>query len=100
VSAFLILGGSAVVAIVLTLWLGGNAKRVVVIGACGVVAAAALVALSLVFAPESVEQANCHHCAEYLGRWVDPLALLFPAVLALAWLIGVGVGAGARATRR
>jgi hypothetical protein len=28
------------------------------------------------------------------------LALLVPAVLALAWLIGVGVGAGVRATRR
>jgi hypothetical protein len=92
VSAYLILGGCALGAAVLTAWLGRTRRRVLAIGALGVITMAALVFLSLLFAPGSVEEANCHHCAEYFGRWVDPLALIFPALLTVAWCVGVVIG--------
>ena len=99
-SAILTLAGSGLAALVVTAWLGSNRRRVLAIAAFGVIALGALVAVSLATAPTSVEQSTCHHCAEYLGRWVDPLALIFPAVLGAAWLIGVVIGAAAGAARR
>jgi hypothetical protein len=100
VGAILILVGSGVAALVFTAWLGSNHRRVLAIAAFGVGAVSVLVAVSLATAPTSVEESTCHHCAEYLGRWVDPLALIFPAVLGAAWLIGVVIGAAAGAARR
>ena len=98
--AILILVGSGLAPLVFTAWLGSNHRRVLAIAGFGVVAVGLLVAVSLATAPTSVEQSTCHHCAEYLGRWVDPLALIFPAVLGAGWLVGVVIGAAVGAARR
>jgi hypothetical protein len=83
----------------ITLWLGTTRMRVLGLLAFGPVAIAAWFVVALLSSPTRIEDANCHHCGEYFGRWLDPVAFLFFWLWVVLWLVGVGLGAAIRHKR-
>ena len=91
------LGVPLLLAALVTYWLGRSARRVAIIVAVGVALLLAWFLLIWATAPRSVEEADCHHCAEYFGRWIDPIGVWFSGILVALWVAGVVVGWAVRA---
>jgi hypothetical protein len=56
-------------------------------------------AYGVLSAPTTSAESDCHHCAEILGHWTDPLTLVVPGVLAVLWAAGALLGIGIRRFR-
>jgi hypothetical protein len=79
---------------------GTTAARAAVTVAVVPLLAALWAAFGVLSAPTTSAESDCHHCAELLGHWTDPLTVVVPGVLAVLWAVGAAVGIGVRRLRR
>jgi hypothetical protein len=77
-----------------------NAARAVMTVAVVPLLAVVWAAYGVLSAPTTSAESDCHHCAELLGHWADPLTVIVPAVLSALWVVGALVGIGVRRLRR
>ena len=84
------------VALLLAYAVGSSRRRVAVVLASGPVLLLVWILVGLALAGDE----PCHDCAQYLGRYMSPYALVIWALNALGWTLGSLIGGGLRALVR
>jgi hypothetical protein len=89
---FVFLGAAFLVGLCLSLAVATTAARSFVATVVGVVAVGVLLAIAYFNAPTSAAEAF-HDQGKYGGRWLDPLVFVAAIFNAVAWFVGVQLGA-------